>query len=164
MSKETATEKKENPYTQADLDAQKNLHLLHDRQGKTYALIDNEYVPIKSDKVKRWVTNYLTEADESKIPKQSDVRDRIAQLDAIAASAAPQTTYSRYANIPEQHTVYIGLGGDKKRVVRCTPTGREVLDQAPDTIPFIYKSGALEIDEPIHGGSLDDLRSLLNIN
>jgi hypothetical protein len=106
------TEKKVNPYAQADKNVQQSTHLLHDRHGKTYALIDNEYVPMKSDKAKRWVTNYLTEADESNIPKQSDVRDRIAQLDAIAASAAPQTTYSRYANIPEQHTVYIGLGGE----------------------------------------------------
>jgi len=58
--------------------------------------------------------------------------------------------------------VYVDLCDDDWRVVEVTPNGWQVIDKPP--VKFLRSRGMLSLPEPERGGTIEELRNLLNVD
>lgn len=59
------------------------------------------------------------------------------------------------------HSIYVDLCDDRWRAVEITAAGWHVVDEPP--VRFRRARGMLGLPEPVHGGTLDELRNIANI-
>src|SRR5205823_6469683 len=57
--------------------------------------------------------------------------------------------------------IYVDLGDRERRAVEIRPGAYRVVEEPP--IRFLRPPGMLPLPEPAHGGSLEELRPLLNL-
>lgn len=98
-------------------------------------------------------------ADHSKAPSSSALADALLVLQGRAQQQPPETLHLRVA----QHagSLLLDLGGMCGRVVRVDPGGWTVLPSGPVLFRRSEASGPLPA--PVPGGSLDELRRMLNV-
>lgn len=92
-------------------------------------------------------------------PSSSALTDALNVLLGMANDEAPEPVYLRVAE--HEGCIVIDLGDNLGRAVVVYKGGWEVVEQSPVLFKRTTTSGALPV--PVHGGSLDDLRRLLNV-
>lgn len=136
--------------------------LFHDPLGRSYATIQvgshRETWPVKSDQVR----NHLLLAAKHNLSRfpSNNVTDAVANaLDAEARLSRPEEpVFLRVAG--DEHVLYLDLCDPLWRVVRVDADGWKIDPNPP--VKFIRKAGMLALPEPMPGGSIDELRPLVN--
>jgi len=86
-------------------------------------------------------------------------------IDTLAGRALYQsparTVYTRIAGHAGQ--IFLDLGDALWRVVRIGPSGWEVMSASDCPVRFVRPNGLLALPEPVRGGSVEELRPLLNL-
>jgi hypothetical protein len=130
--------------------------------GKAFIPIDSDcgrkIVPIHSREFRRWL-GFKLEEETSERPSQADLRAAIDRLEVHALDAPVADVYLRVAQAGGR--TYIDLADDRRRVVEVGPNGWNVIDNAP--VHFIRPPCMRPIPVPEKGGSIEDLRSLVNV-
>jgi hypothetical protein len=136
--------------------------LFHSPDGRGYATLAMgqhlETWPIRSKRFRGWLGNAYYDATRKPAPAQAMTEAlALAEARALAADGLPVSLRVAEAD----GCVYLDLGDDRWRVVEVDAHGWRVLDRAP--VRFRRAAGMLALPEPVRGGSVDDLRELVNI-
>lgn len=141
-----------------------NTELFHDPAGVTYArMVVGEHFetwPTRAKGFKRWLTGRFYTATE-KAPNAQALADALNVLEAKAQfEGICRSVYVRVA--PDgDGGLYVDLGDSTWRAVHVMAGSWVVVENAP--VYFRRTAGMLPLPEPVHGGSLDDLRAFVNV-
>jgi hypothetical protein len=131
--------------------------------GKAFIAIDavcgRRIVPIQSRSCRQWV-GFKLEEESGKRPSQAELRSTCDRLEVYASDAPVADVHVRVALAGGR--IYIDLADDRGRVVEIGPDGWRVIDTAP--VHFIRTPSMQPLPIPVRGGSIDDLRSFLNVD
>jgi hypothetical protein len=141
----------------------KKAGFFHTPDGDAYACLPvgghREVWPVRSKSCKRWLTQIFYEAFE-KPPSAQALQDALGALEAKAQFASPESlVHTRVAAYGD--AVYIDLCNDKWQAVEITSKGWKVVSKPP--VHFRRSSGMHPLPTPLDGGSLSNLRKLINI-
>ena len=116
-----------------------------------------EHFSLNSEKTKQHLGSYFHE-------KSGEMASGSALADAItilSGYARKRKTYPIFLRVgKDQDAIYIDIGDASWQSVVITPTGWQIIDNAP--IKFRRPKGMLPLPRPIKGGSIEALRPLLN--
>ncbi len=154
------------PQSQADLLVRlaetAGLELWQTPSGDLHASIKEdgrmEHHPIQSRHLKRWLRRRFFEAHEKAVRSEA-VRDALGVLEGRAMAGPEHEIYTRVAG--RGGRVYVDLADQERRVVEIAATGWRIVNDSP--VRFRRPPGALALPAPVHGGSIADLRPLINI-
>ena len=116
--------------------------------------------PIKSRAFRHWLAlSYFQATGKAASPGAlAQVREIV---EARAQFEGPEReTFLRVGRTAD--AIYLDLGDARWRAVEVTAEGWRVIDAPP--VRFRRRDGALALPEPARGGSVDDLRPLLNVD
>ena len=154
---------KEKP-TQAQLliELASNVELFTTPELDCYATLPNdghaETWSIKSKAFRRWMMRRFYET-ESKPPGAQALQDALNFLEAKAQFDGP--TYPINTRLAWHNgNFYLDLADEQWRVVEVTPSGWSVVSTSP--VKFRRTAGMMPLPEPVNGGSINELRSLVN--
>jgi hypothetical protein len=132
-------------------------------EGKAVIAIDSDrgrkIVPIHSRTCRLWI-GFKLEEESGKQPSQAELRSTCDRLEVYASDAPVADVHVRLALAGGR--IYIDLADDRGRVVEIGPDGWRVIDTAP--VHFIRTPSMQPLSIPVEGGSIDDLRSFLNVD
>jgi hypothetical protein len=116
--------------------------------------------PVRSKGFKRWLTGQFFEL-ERKPPGAQALADALNVVEARAQfRAAMQPVHIRVAPDADG-SIVIDLADDEWRTVQITADGWRLRTAAP--VKFRRARGMLSLPPPVRGGSLEELRSFLNV-
>jgi hypothetical protein len=151
--------------TQADmlLDLAADAELFHTSDKTAYADIriadHRETWPVRSKGFKRWLGRayYVTHGGA---PNAEAVQAAIGVIEAKAHYDAPERAI--YLRVGEHEgNVYIDLADETWRAIEIDRAGWRIVTDPP--VRFRRAAGMLPLPDPVVGGSLDQLRALLNV-
>jgi hypothetical protein len=130
--------------------------------GKALIAIDavcgRRIVPIQSRPCRQWV-GFKLEEESGERPSQAELRSAIDRLEVYALDAPVDDVHVRVALADGR--VFIDLADNRGRAVEIGPDGWKVIDTAP--VHFVRPASLRALPEPEKGGSIEDLRSLINV-
>jgi hypothetical protein len=137
--------------------------LFRTREGEAFVDIETrhrrETVPVQSKQFRQFLSSKLRE-ETGKRPSQSALTSWINELDAYASQDAPVAdVHVRIASVGDR--IYLDLADDRGRAVEISPYGWEVVDTVP--VHFARPPGMKPLPSPAKGGSLAQLRPLINV-
>lgn len=136
--------------------------VFHDSRNIAYATVrvdgHRENHPIKGSGFSGWLRQKYW-ATRQKAPTEKSMSDAIATIAARAQFDGAKIETSLRVAEHDGH-VYIDLCNESWEAVEVTPTGWNVMAEPP--VRFTRKPGMLSIPTPVHGGSIDLLRALVN--
>ena len=151
--------------TQADiligLAASAELFHTPDRTG--FADLDlnghRETWPIRGKGFRRWLARRFFEATQG-APSSEALQSALNVIEAKAHFDAPErTVHIRIGGLDGK--LYLDLGDETWRAVEVDSTGWRVIDQPP--VRFRRASGMQPLPVPVPGGSIETLRTFLNV-
>src|SRR5262249_42981729 len=174
---EQADKKAEAPKTQAGEDegltlsqlliqrAQDNAELFHDAGGDAYltATVSNhrENYRLGSRDSKDCLAGLLYR-ETARVASGDKVNEALTVLRAIARHDSPEIeTHVGVAG--HSGAIYIDLCDKNWRQVEITQNGWRVIESADSPVRFVRAKGMLPLPEPARGGSIEELRKLLNL-
>jgi hypothetical protein len=136
--------------------------LFHDRNNRTYIsmVVDGhkENWRLNSEGFKRWLRHQWHNQTNTGI-SSSAVTDAVETLDANATyEGTAVDVHIRIAH--HAGDIFVDLCDEKWRAVRITPAGWNIIDSPP--VRFVRTKGMLPLSMPTRGGSIDELRPLIN--
>lgn len=137
--------------------------LFHSPDGNAYAYIPikdhYETWPVRSKGFKKWLTRqYFKETGSS--PSSECFNAAINTLEAVAHyEGEEKEVFLRVAGFDDKS--YVDLCNSEGEVVEIDKDGWRVIKCAP--VHFVRSEGMLSLPSPETGGSIDDLRPLLNV-
>jgi hypothetical protein len=136
----------------------------HDAAGTGFADVEidgrRETYAIKGPKFHRYVRAHAYRQTGSP-PSAEAIKRAIDTIDARAAHDGPEREVCRrIGRTPD--AVYLDLGDDTWRAVEVNADGWRVVERPP--VRFRRQEGMLPLPEPIRGGNVDELRTLLNVD
>jgi DNA polymerase-1 len=144
--------------------AEQAVELFHDPALETYARFavgkHLEVWPTRTTGFRRWLIRQYYLAYES-VPNADAIATARQTLEAKAQfDGACHDVYCRVA--PDNHGgVYLDLGDAAWHAVHIMPNGWEIIPAPP--VMFRRSPGMLPFPEPVRGGSLEELRPLVNL-
>ena len=138
--------------------------LFHDDAGGAFASVDHgeagrETVPVGSERHEEILSMRLWE-EHGLPPSSSSLHDAMRTLRAMAKADGPQrTVYLRHHF--DGARLWYDLADERRRVVVITPSGWRIEDK-PEVHFVRFKNTKAQV-EPVHGGSIQLLRGLLNV-
>ncbi len=151
--------------TQADIliDLAGKAELFHAADGTAFADLDinghRETWPVRSKGFKRWLTRQFYEATHG-APSSEALQSALSVVEAKAHFDAPERpVYIRVGGIDE--SLYLDLCDETWRAIEITTTGWRVVENAP--VRFRRAAGMQPLPVPVPGGSVETLRSFLNV-
>jgi hypothetical protein len=115
--------------------------------------------PLNGGGFRRWLARRYYETF-GKAPSAQAVQDALAVLSGKAIFDGPEHQVAVRLAI-HGGDIWLDLGDPEWRAVRISSGGWEVVTNSP--IRFIRKRGMLALPVPVHGGSVDELRPLVNL-
>ncbi|MDF0591786.1 radical SAM protein [Candidatus Methanocrinis natronophilus] len=116
---------------------------------------------LRSKVAKTWLSGLLYDAD-GRAPKGSAVADALTVLGGRSIHGGEaHPVFVRLAECDDR--IYLDLGGDDWRAVEIGTDGWRVISSDAVPVKFRRAKGLLPLPVPRRGGSLDDLRAILNI-
>jgi hypothetical protein len=151
--------------TQADIliDLVDNVELFHSADGTAFADLDinghRETWPVRSKGFKRWLGRQFYEetggaACSEALQSALNVAEAKAHFDG-----SEQPVFIRVGGI--DGNLYLDLGDEDWRAVEITTTGWRVIENPP--VRFRRAAGMQPLPIPVPGGSVEALRSFLNV-
>ncbi len=141
---------------------EKKIGLWHTSAGDLYATTHErgrtEHRPIGSRDFKRWIQGCYFEKHQKAVRREA-LSDALGVLEGRAQAGEEHEIYVRIAG--RGGNVYLDLCDAERRIVEISPGGWNVITDAP--VRFRRPPGMLALPAPVRGGSVDDLRPLLNV-
>jgi hypothetical protein len=151
--------------TQADIliDLAGTAELFHAADGSAFADLDisghRETWPIRGRGFKRWLTRQFLEVTGG-APSSEALQSALNVIEAKAHFDAPELpVFIRVGGVDDK--VYLDLGDEAWRAVEITATGWRVVENPP--VRFRRAAGMQPLPIPMPGGSVETLRSFLNV-
>lgn len=151
--------------TQADIliDLAQSAALFHAPDGSGYADLDinghRETWPIRARGFRRWLTRRYFEQTGG-APGSEALQSALNVIEAKGHFDAPERqVHIRVGGIDGR--LYLDLGDEAWRAVEIDATGWRIVDDPP--VRFRRASGMKPMPIPVRGGSIDTLRSFLNV-
>jgi hypothetical protein len=137
--------------------------LFHAPDGTSYADLDinshRETWPIKSKGFRRWIARRYYEVEQG-APSSVAIQSALNVIEAKAHFDAPeQVVYLRVGGMDGR--LYIDLCDEAWRAVEIDTAGWRVMDSPP--VRFRRAAGMQALPVPLSGGSVETLRSFLNV-
>lgn len=146
-------------------EAAEGLELFHDADGEVYATIPvdghRETVKIHEKGFKRWLAR-RSHVEHGKVPGSQGMQDALC---AIAGKALFEGEERRVHVRLAEHDgeVWLDLCDEEWRAVQIGPWGWRVAASEDVPVRFIRRKGMLPLPVPERGGSLEELRPLVNM-
>ena len=151
--------------SQADIliDLAQTAELFHISDGTGFADLDihghRETWPIRAKGFRRWLTRRFYE-ETGGAPSPEALQSALNLVEAKAQFGAPERiVHVRVGGL--EGRLYLDLGDKAWRAVEIDPTGWRVVDNPP--VRFRRASGMQPLPTPVRGGSIEMLRSYLNV-
>jgi hypothetical protein len=151
--------------TQADIliDLAEAAELFHSADGTAFADIEidghRETWPVRVKGFKRWLAREFFETTGG-APNSEALSSALNVIEAKAHFDAPELpVFIRVGGIDDK--LYLDLGDDAWRAVEITSTGWRVVEEP--RVHFRRAAGMQPLPDPVPGGSVDALRSFLNV-
>ena len=151
--------------TQADIliDLAQTAELFHTPDSTGYADLDinghRETWPIRAKGFRRWLARRFFEATQG-APSSEALQSALNVIEAKAHFAAPErTVHIRVGGLDGR--LYLDLGDVTWRAVEIDAIGWRVIDNPP--VRFRRAAGMQPLSMPVKGGSVETLRSFLNV-
>jgi hypothetical protein len=151
--------------TQADIliELVQEAELFHTPDGTGFADLDinnhRETWPIRSRGFRRWLARRFFEATQG-APSSEALQSALNVIEAKAHFDAPERiVYIRVGGLDGK--LYLDLGDEKWRAVEIDAQGWRVIDNPP--VRFRRAAGMKPLPIPVKGGSVETLRSFLNV-
>jgi hypothetical protein len=151
--------------TQADIliDLAQSAELFHAPDGTGFADLDinghRETWPIRAKGFRRWLARCFFEATGG-APSSEALQSALNVIEAKAHFDAPErTVHVRVGGLDGR--LYLDLGDETWRAVEIDATGWRVIDNPP--VRFRRAAGMQPLPAPVAGGSVETLRSFLNV-
>jgi hypothetical protein len=151
--------------TQADIlmDLAQSAELFHAPDGTGFADLDinghRETWPIRSKGFKRWLARRFFEKTQG-APSSEALQSALNVIEAKAHFDAPErVVHIRVAGLDDR--LYLDLGDATWRAVEIDATSWRVIDNPP--VRFRRAAGTQPLPVPVTGGSIEVLRSFLNV-
>ena len=143
------------------------LHRIRDRtfrtfDGTAYTYIDTDHGPEMMairDRRFRSALRRIVQEETGERPPQAPLTAAIESLEARASRSPIAEVHVRVALVGGR--VYLDLADDRGRAVEVGPDGWNVVDSAP--VHFMRPARIRSLPVPERGGSIDDLRSIVNV-
>ena len=137
--------------------------LFHTPDGTGFADLDinghRETWPIRSKGFRRWLARRFFEATQG-APSSEALQSALNVIEAKAHFDAPErVVHIRVGGLDER--LYLDLGDANWRAVEIDATGWRVIDKPP--VRFRRAAGMQPLPVPVAGGSIEVLRSFLNV-
>lgn len=165
LAREFATRTDDRPPSQAALlvDLAQNVEFFHNPDRDPFATIDagghRETHPLNSKGFRLWLGRLFWQ----KAGRAAGSQAMQDALDVLAGRAVFEGKMRQTSVRVAEHegAVYLDLADDQWRSVRVTAEGWEIDPNPP--VKFLRRPGALPLPVPVPGGSIDDLRELVNV-
>ncbi len=151
--------------TQADIliDLARMAELFHAADGTAFADLDinghRETWPVRTKGFKRWLARQFYEATHG-APSSDALQSALNVVEAKAHFDAPERpVYIRVGGI--DGSLYLDLGDEAWRAIEITTVGWLVVENPP--VRFRRAAGMRPLPVPVPGGSVETLRSFLNV-
>ncbi len=151
--------------TQADIliDLAQSAELFHTPDGTGFADLDinghRETWPIRAKGFRRWLARRFFEATQG-APSSEALQSALNVIEAKAHFDAPERiVHIRVGGLDGR--LYLDLGDETWRAVEIDATGWRVIDNPP--VRFRRAAGMQPLPMPVPGGSIETLRSFLNV-
>ena len=151
--------------TQADIliDLAQSAELFHAPDGTGFADLDinghRETWPIRAKGFRRWLARRFFEATQG-APSSEALQSALNVIEAKAHFDAPERiVHVRVGGLDGR--LYLDLGDATWRAVEIDATGWRVIDNPP--VRFRRAAGMQPLPVPVPGGSIETLRSFLNV-
>jgi hypothetical protein len=151
--------------TQADIliDLAQSAELFHAPDGTGFADLDinghRETWPIRAKGFRRWLARRFYDATQG-APSSEALASALNVIEAKAHFDAPEReVYVRVGGLDGR--LYLDLGDESWRAVEIDVTGWRVIDNPP--VRFRRAAGMQPLPMPVRGGSVEALRSFLNL-
>jgi len=146
-----------------DLALGAGVELWHSPAGDPYVTLPTdghrEHHRLSTGPVRDWMAR-RHHAETRGAPGSQAIADALAVLSGMARyGGAEHATAVRVGGGHE--AVYLDLGDPSWRAVEITPAGWRVVADPP--VRFVRSRGLLALPEPVRGGSIDVLRSLVHV-
>ncbi len=137
--------------------------LFHTPDGKPHATFQvdehEETWPVESRRFELYLRKRYFE-DKGGAPKAQAVKDAVETISARAMFGGPEKpVFLRMAG--HDGAVYVDLCNNAWEAVEITPEGYTVVAKPP--VKFVRRSNSAPLPYPVAGGSIEDLRSFLNV-
>jgi hypothetical protein len=154
------------PPTQADIliELAQSAELFHAPEGTGFADLDindhRETWPIRAKGFRRWLARRFYESTQG-APSSEALQSALNVIEAKAHFDAPErVVHVRIAGLDGK--LYLDLGDKAWRAVEIDATGWRVIDNPP--VRFRRAAGMQPLPVPVAGGSIEVLRSFLNVH
>ena len=151
--------------TQADIliELAQSAELFHAPDGTGFADLDikghRETWPIRAKGFRRWLARCFFEATGG-APSSEALQSALNVIEAKAHFDAPErVVHIRVGGLDDR--LYLDLGDETWRAVEIDTTGWRVIDNPP--VRFRRAAGMRPLPVPVPGGSVETLRSFLNV-
>jgi hypothetical protein len=140
-----------------------NADLFHTADGTGYADLEinghRETWPIRNKGFRRWLLRCFFE-ETGKAPNSEALHAAVNVLEAKAHFDGPErTVFIRVGS--HGGKLYLDLGDETWRAVEIDEAGWRLIDNPP--VRFRRAAGVKSLPTPVPGGSIDELRSFLNV-
>ena len=151
--------------SQADIliELAQSAELFHSPDGSGFADIDinghRETWPVRTKGFRRWLARLFYEATQG-APSSEALQSALNVIEAKAHFDAPERiVHVRVGGLDDR--LYLDLGDEAWRAVEIDTAGWRVIDNPP--VRFRRAAGMQPLPMPVPGGSVDTLRSFLNV-
>lgn len=145
--------------------------LLHTPDGEGFAVVavpgqgehpaHHEVHSLKSRGMQRRMAALFQE-EEDRAPSAQAVTAALLVLEGRAMRAPEAELHLRLAD-GGINDIYLDLGGENRQAVRVDRAGWRIVESQDCPVYFRRPTGMLPLSQPERGGSLEDLRGLLNV-
>lgn len=137
--------------------------LFHTADDDAYASIElgshREVWRLKDREFKRWLGKIYHD-QHGRVPNSQAMNDALAVLEGKAVFGGQQhDVFVRIARL--KNAIYLDLGDQSWRAVKITSSGWKVVSRPK--VRFRRPRGMRELAQPVHGGSIEELRQLVNV-
>jgi hypothetical protein len=133
----------------------------HDSEGYATVVVNDhkETWPINAKGFRRWLSRLHWEQSE-KAPSSEALQAALNVLSAMAVHDGPEHPVA--VRMAERNgAIFLDLADDKWQVVEITAQGWRIVTDP--SLKFIRRRGMLPLPAPVAGGSLNELRALVNL-
>jgi hypothetical protein len=139
--------------------------LFHTPGGEPFVVIEREGIaqtlPIRSTAFRNYLAAEFFAANQQ-APSGESLRQTRYVLEGKAAFEGPEVeVYTRVAPGPDGASIYVDLADSKWRAVRIDSAGWGIVSKPP--VRFRRAAGMLALPRPERGGSVETLRSFVNV-
>jgi hypothetical protein len=134
--------------------------LWHDPTESAYATVGRRSFAVAGDTFRKWLLNKFRKQHDGKVASGEAMTNAVNAIAAVAVFDKPQhTAHVRVAG--HGGSVYVYLADTDHTVIEIGPDGWRECERPP--VKFVHPKTAAALPKPTRGGSLDPLRSLLNL-